>query len=195
MKSEHNVYRESVPGYVSGIETGRDAREHIESCAECMEEAALLRALSEAEVPEPDGFFFAALPGRVSASIAAGRAERAAKGPFWRFLPVAAALMVSIVITYLYLGMPAGTKPEGDARTASQLEEGYAFVDPYSPALVDYGLLAYEDVPSVWDGISVMEIGDDYREASFAAEFAALSAAELDALYEALGDEGKNGGV
>ncbi len=62
--------------------------QHLNSCADCRGELALLQALSENEVPDPGEAFWAAMPGRVFRGVQEEKTKKRAFYPsrLWSFL-------------------------------------------------------------------------------------------------------------
>jgi hypothetical protein len=72
MSCKNNDIKELLPLY-AGNELGQAdllrVKEHLRSCEDCGQEAALLRMMAEEPVPDPDDAFWAELPGRVYRAV------------------------------------------------------------------------------------------------------------------------------
>ncbi len=133
MSCKDNNIKDLLPVYRErGLEQQELLRidQHLDSCADCRGELALLQALSEDEIPDPGEAFWAAMPGRVF------RAVEEEKTRTWPFNPVrlwslissyrlaAAAATIGIVLVLAWFAVRQHGKEQDIA-----LSERYEFSD------------------------------------------------------------------
>lgn len=179
MKSNHEEIGERLPEYSRCTALPDEVASHLKECTECRREIALLQELSGTEVPEPGGLFFETLPQKVRLSLQVKK-----KSFFYRFAPVFAMLVLAVTAGYIYFMV----------QSPVQLDELYAFTDPFAPQLYDLSELSEDDIPSIPDNGEGEELYAS-EATLFFRDFSYLSSEEMEALYEALSIEQTNGGV
>jgi hypothetical protein len=179
MKLDHEDIRERLPEYSRCTVLPDEVASHLKECTECRKEIALLQELSGTEVPEPGGLFFETLPQRVRLSLQVKK-----KNFFYRVAPVFAMLVLAVTAGYVYFMV----------QSPVQLEELYAFSDPFAPQIYDLSDLSEDDIPSIPDTSEGEELYAS-ETTPFFRDFSSLSSEEMEALYEALSIEQTNGGV
>jgi hypothetical protein len=177
MKSNHDEIRENLPEYTRSGDIPDNVREHLSICRECREEFSLLQELNKMQVPEPNGLFFETLPQKIRVSV-----KQPGKKWFSRLVPAFASVCLVIIAAYAFLTL--GTGP---------VDEGLEFIDPFAPEIYDLSGINAEDIQPIEETFSGDEIYLAEEETLYT-EFAYLSDEEIEALYEALGNE-QNGGV
>ena len=72
MLCKNNDIKDMLPAYAAEALDEADSarvREHLLSCADCAQEAALLQMITDGPVPDPGEAFWAAMPGRVYRAV------------------------------------------------------------------------------------------------------------------------------
>ena len=129
MSCKNKDIKEVLPAYVSDELTGEDltrVKEHLRTCADCAQEAALLRLMASEPVPDPGEAFWAEMPGRVYSAVQRDKAVRRSTGRPWhdllrdsafsRWAWVAAAAGIVLVISWFIVNpmLHRGAGPAGD---------------------------------------------------------------------------------
>jgi hypothetical protein len=179
MKLDHEEIRERLPDYSRGTHLPDEVASHLKECSECRKEIALLQELSGSEVPEPGGLFFETLPQRVRLSLQVKR-----KSFFYRFAPVFAMIFLAVTAGYIYFTV----------QSPVQIEELYAFSDPFAPQIYDLSDLSEDDIPLIPDTVDGEELYAS-ETTPFFRDLSSLSTEEMEVLYEDLSIEQTNGGV
>ncbi len=176
MKSNHDEIRENLPEYMRSGDIPDNVQEHLSTCRECREEFSLLQELNKIQVPEPDGLFFETLPQKIRVSV-----RQKKKGFLFRFVPVFTLIALVVVAGYIY------------RTTTPPLTYEELFTDPLATEVFDLSGLSTEDIQPIEGEFPENEIYLAEEETLYT-EFASLSMKEMEAFYEALGNE-QNGGV
>jgi len=133
-------------------ESQTDVERHVALCEGCSTELALLRMMSEEQVPDPGEAFWAAMPGRIFREVQTQKQRKAFKwfpfGREWFIIPrwAWAATAVFLVATgVLLLGRPA---PLDITRTALT-ENGPSYGDLLTVDPIDMAELSDIEIDSV----------------------------------------------
>lgn len=147
MECENRHIKEMIPAYLGG-ELGGEGRllveEHLGSCADCREEAGLLKSLIEVEVPDPGEDFWAAMPGRIYREVRKAEETGIVRGglrgllerlsvPGWEWAVLggaAAAALVLVVLLWSGTGQRHGDVVADDLYSFEY--QGGAYVTAYS---------------------------------------------------------------
>jgi hypothetical protein len=179
MKLSHEDIKTRLPEYISGVSMPEEVETHLKECRECMEEASLLREILEIKVPDPGNMFFKTLSQKVRVSL-----KEKKKGLFLRFAPAFTLLLLVVTTGYLYYRL----------KTPDMAGEELSFSNPLASQPYDLSGFSVEDIPSINENLEGEALYDT-EDISFAEEFASLNAEEIEALYESINMNNKNGGV
>jgi anti-sigma factor RsiW len=72
MLCKNDIIKDLLPAYAAEALNEADSvrvREHLITCADCAQEAALLQMITDGPVPDPGEVFWAAMPGRVYRAV------------------------------------------------------------------------------------------------------------------------------
>ncbi len=79
MQCRNNDIKELLAAYAAGTLTGGDlarTEEHLRACADCAQEADLLRMMANDPAPDPGDAFWAEMPGRVYRAVQQAKTEQ-----------------------------------------------------------------------------------------------------------------------
>ncbi len=160
--------------------------QHLDSCADCREELALLRALSEYEIPDPGEAFWAAMPARVFRGVQEEKGRQRTFGParLWSHLATyrlaAAAAAIGVVLILAWFTVRQHGKEQGIA-----LSERYEFSDEIltsddaSIGRLDSGEL---ETASTWASAQLTPLSDELARSPVSSFFDADVNEELSEL-------------
>src|SRR5574341_664410 len=201
MKCTDNTIKDLLPAY---LEQGLDRDEqlrvegHLATCEDCRTELALLRMVSEEEVPDPGEAFWASMPGRVRRAV---QEQQSGKRTFdlariidWMVLPrwaLAAATIGVVALVSLLLIRPAPqnlvqpTLPENgttieDMATAEPLNVAELSTAEFDAA-AQWAQNEYAPIQE-----TIGEAASDNLERDISEELSDLSPRELDRVLEML---------
>ncbi len=138
---------------------------HLDSCADCRKELALLRALSEDEIPDPGDAFWATMPARVFRGVQQEKARKRTFGParLWSLLATyrlaAAAATIGVVLILAWFTVRQHGKEQGIA-----LSDRYEFSDEILTSDdTSIGRLDSEelDTASTWASTQLASLSDE----------------------------------
>ncbi|HUI45251.1 MAG TPA: zf-HC2 domain-containing protein [Nitrospirota bacterium] len=145
--------------------------QHLDSCADCRRELALLRALSEDDVPDPGEAFWAAIPGRVFRAVQEEKRGMRSFDParLWSLLTTyrlaAAAATIGIVLIFAWFTV----RQEGKEQVAAHSER-YEFSDEMMAAdnpLERGGLDPSEwETAAAWANAQLASLSDELARSS-----------------------------
>jgi hypothetical protein len=189
MSFSHDEIREMFPEYLRGSlsEEGRDTIEvHLRDCSACRAELSMMSELVSIDAPDPGNLFWETLPQKVKGLVKEKKAHRfSMKSLFIKFVPVAAALAVLLVVLLR------------DTERNGLYELDTYYLDPFTVTYQEYNGLTDEDIYILTEKTAGDELyieSDDFMEYSYHGEFASLSSEEMNSLYEALKTEQTKGG-
>jgi hypothetical protein len=187
-----NTIKELLPLYAEEAldEAGKNLAEaHVESCADCRSELALLRTLAAEPVPDPGQVFWETMPGRVFRAVQEQQTKKKGWHLSWLRAPLlprwswtAAALAVALLFSWVLVisGIRNGTED------AAEYQE-MALRDPADTvATVNMADLSGSDLDTVntWAGQQLTQIARDAQSAAPNTSLLNLP----DDLYEDLAD-------
>ncbi|MBI5846566.1 MAG: zf-HC2 domain-containing protein [Nitrospirae bacterium] len=158
---------------------------HLGQCAECVEMLVLLKDLRDCETPDPGDLFWKTLPQKIRALSRDDHARRSAKRfSFLRLLPLAAALMLIIMVFFVF-SLQVRQAPQRDP----------LFRDPLEYSLLELGDITERQIPKHKGWLTAEEVALlDGVTPSYHSEFVTLSSDELSALYRTLRTKDQTGG-
>ena len=190
MKSRHDEIREMLPGFLRGAleeEMVGEVKAHLEECGDCRDELEFLTEIVSVEVPDPGELFWRTLPRRARLTAEAEKRRGFTMKSLFRWLPVpvAAAALSLLVITYIH------------THKQEMPEQDLLFRDPLAVSVTDYSDITEKDIPLITVRLADDELylpREGFTGYSYQREFASLSSGELESLYETLKTEGQTGG-
>ncbi len=183
MNSDHDRIREMLPQYVRGAVSAENSEEimaHLAVCADCRDEAALVKDMASQRVPDPGEAYWTVLRSEVRRQTRRPADEHKPWGKrlfsLLRPVPVAAFAIAALIIVLSTVGRDQPQDP------------AHPFSDPLVVSVLDYEYLDEAD-------LAVSEIAGGEDESPFAgtvygrgyyADIASLDAEQMDELLALL---------
>jgi hypothetical protein len=188
VRYSHDEIREMLPEYINGTlrkDVVDEIKTHLDGCAECREEASVLSAIKDIDIPDPGDLFWNTLPKKIGGIAAERKKRRAPLSWLLRPVPVMVSLLLLMTLTFILL------------RPTNTNEIDPLFEDPLTYSSIEINGITEDDVLSLLaQEMDIKDvdvyIGEDIY--SYYTEIASLSSAELQGLYEALQKEQTKGG-
>ena len=125
MLCKNNSIKELLPAYVADALEEADrarVREHLVSCSDCAQEAALFQMMADEPVPDPGEAFWAGMPGRVYRAVQQKETRRPRLNfldllqrlalPRWAWAAAAMGLVLTVSVLIMHQAPQDTTAPE-----------------------------------------------------------------------------------